>query len=73
MWFKVENKRSSAGQKFVVRCNSEIAGSRIVEERPAKGATAARRRPHVAFSSSLFSRIDSKVDGECYDERFPPV
>ena len=26
MWFKVEQKRTSKGQKFVVRCASEIAG-----------------------------------------------
>ena len=51
MWFKVESKRASAGQKFVVRCNSEIAGSRIVEERPAKGATAARRTAEILAST----------------------
>jgi hypothetical protein len=42
MWFKVESKRSSLGQKFVVRCNSEIAGSRVVEERPATGLRSKR-------------------------------
>ena len=51
MWFKVESKRSSLGQKFVVRCNSEIAGSRVVEERPAKGATAARRTAEILAST----------------------
>ena len=51
MWFKVESKRSSIGQKFVVRCNSEIAGSRIVEERPAKGAMAARRTAEILAST----------------------
>src|SRR5579862_9001717 len=51
MWFKVEGKRSSLGQKFVVRCNSEIAGSRVVEERPAKGATAARRTAEILAST----------------------
>jgi hypothetical protein len=51
MWFKVESKRASAGQKFVVRCNSEIAGSRIVEERPAKGAMAARRTAEILAST----------------------
>jgi hypothetical protein len=45
------SKRASAGQKFVVRCNSEIAGSRIVEERPAKGATAARRTAEILAST----------------------
>jgi hypothetical protein len=51
MWFKVENKRSSTGQKFVVRCNSEIGGSRIVEERAVKGATAARKIAEMLASS----------------------
>jgi hypothetical protein len=51
MWFKVESKRSSQGQKFVVRCNSEIAGSRVVGERPAKGATAARRTAEILAST----------------------
>ena len=43
MWFKVEDKRSSIGQTFVVRCASEIAGKSIVEERPAQGVAAARK------------------------------
>jgi len=47
MWFKVENTRSSIGQKYVVRCNSEIAGSRLVEERPAKGVVAARKAAEI--------------------------
>jgi len=37
MWFKVEQKRSSIGQKYIVRCDSEIAGKRVVEERHEKG------------------------------------
>jgi AAA+ superfamily predicted ATPase len=51
MWFKVEQKRSSIGQKFVVRCNSEIAGSRVVEERPVKGVTAARKTAEMLATS----------------------
>jgi AAA+ superfamily predicted ATPase len=51
MWFKVENKRSSVGQKFVVRCNSEIGGSPVVEERPAKGTTAARKTAEILATS----------------------
>lgn len=51
MWFKVENRRSSVGQRFVVRCNGEIAGRRIVEERPAKGAPAARKTAEILASS----------------------
>ena len=51
MWFKVENKRSSIGQRFVVRCNSELAGAHC------RGA--ARKRHHGGaqdgwdFSSTL--------------------
>jgi hypothetical protein len=51
MWFKVEQKRSSIGQKYVVRCNSEVAGSRVVEERPVKGAPAARKTAEILASS----------------------
>jgi AAA+ superfamily predicted ATPase len=51
MWFKVEQKRPSVGQKFVVRCNSEIAGSRVVEERPAQGAAAARKTAEILAST----------------------
>jgi hypothetical protein len=47
MWFKVENSRTSIGQKYVVRCNSEIVGSRVVEERPAKGVVAARKAAEI--------------------------
>ncbi len=51
MWFKVENQRSSVGQKFIVRCNSEVAGSRVVEERLAKGAAAARKTAEILAST----------------------
>jgi AAA+ superfamily predicted ATPase len=51
MWFKVENRRASAGQKFVIRCNSEIAGERIVEERSAKGVTATRKMAEILAST----------------------
>lgn len=51
MWFKVENQRSSAGQKFTVRCNSEVVGSRVVEERLAKGAAAARKTAEILAST----------------------
>lgn len=51
MWFKVEQKRSSIGQKFVVRCNSEIAGSQVVEERSAKGIAEARKTAEILASS----------------------
>ncbi len=51
MWFKVENKRSSVGQKFTVRCNSEIGGSPVVEERPVKGTTTARKTAEILATS----------------------
>jgi hypothetical protein len=51
MWFKVENKRSSVRQKFVVRCDSDIAGTRVVEERPAQGSAAARKAAEILAST----------------------
>jgi hypothetical protein len=51
MWFKVENKRTSIGQKYIVRCNSEIAGNRVVEERPVKGVMAARKSAEILATS----------------------
>jgi AAA+ superfamily predicted ATPase len=51
MWFKVEQKRSSAGQKYLVRCNSEIGGTQLVEERPAKGAAEARKTAEILAST----------------------
>ncbi len=43
MWFKVENKRSSRGQRFIVRCNSDLGGQSLIEERAVQGAPAARK------------------------------
>lgn len=51
MWFKVEGERTSTGQRFVVRCNSEIGGNPIAEERPAEGVAAARRTAEILASS----------------------
>jgi AAA+ superfamily predicted ATPase len=51
MWIKVEQKRSSAGQKYLVRCNSEIGGTQLVEERPAKGAAEARKTAEILAST----------------------
>lgn len=51
MWFKVEHKRASSGQKFVVRCNSEIAGTQVVEERAAQGAAAAKKAAELLAST----------------------
>jgi AAA+ superfamily predicted ATPase len=51
MWFKVEQKRSSIGQKYIVRCDSEIAGSRVIEERHAKGVAEARKTAEILAST----------------------
>jgi AAA+ superfamily predicted ATPase len=51
MWFKVEQKRSSLGQKYLVRCNSEIGGAQVAEERPAKGAAEARKTAEILAST----------------------
>ena len=51
MWFKVEDKRTSIGQNFTVRCTSEIGGRSIVEERPVKGAPAARKAAEILATS----------------------
>jgi SpoVK/Ycf46/Vps4 family AAA+-type ATPase len=64
VWFKVENKRSSVGQKFLVRCNSEIAGKRIVEERPAKGTAAARKTAEILASTLNVTATAYGTDAE---------
>ena len=51
MWFKVEQKRSSTGQKYIVRCDSEIAGARVIEERHAKGVAEARKTAEILAST----------------------
>jgi hypothetical protein len=43
MWFRVEDTRSSIGQRYVVRCTTEMGGKNVVEERPAQGTPAARK------------------------------
>jgi AAA+ superfamily predicted ATPase len=64
MWFKVEDKRSSTGQKFVVRCASEAAGARAVEERPVQGAAAARKTAEILASSLNISATVYGRDGD---------
>jgi SpoVK/Ycf46/Vps4 family AAA+-type ATPase len=64
VWFKVENKRSSVGQKLLVRCNSEIAGKRIVEERPAKGTAAARKTAEILASTLNVTATAYGTDAE---------
>jgi AAA+ superfamily predicted ATPase len=64
MWFKVENKRSSASQKYIIRCNSEIAGKRVVEERSAKGAAAARKTAELLASTLNLTATVYGTDAE---------
>jgi ATPase family associated with various cellular activities (AAA) len=51
VWFKVEHERASVGQKFLVRCETGVAGERHVEERPVKGVTAARKAAEILAST----------------------
>jgi AAA+ superfamily predicted ATPase len=51
MWFKVEDKRVAKGNKYVVRCATEIGGKGLVEERSAQGAPAARKTAELLASS----------------------
>jgi hypothetical protein len=51
MRFKVEQKRSSIAQKYIVRCNSDIGGSRVVEERSVKGVAMARKTAEMLATS----------------------
>ncbi len=51
MWFKIEDQRSSIGQKYIIRCTPEIAGTTIVEERPAQGTAAAKKAAELLASS----------------------
>jgi AAA+ superfamily predicted ATPase len=51
MWFKIEDKRSSVGQKYIVRCTSELAGSTVNEERQAQGVAAARKTAELLAST----------------------
>jgi len=64
MWFKVENKRSSIGQKFVVRCNSEISGRTVVEERSVKGTAATRKTAEILATSLNVTTTVYGTDGD---------
>jgi AAA+ superfamily predicted ATPase len=64
MFFQVEKSRSSIGRKFVVRCNSEIAGKAVVEERQVKGVVAARKTAEMLASSLKVTATVYGTDGE---------
>ena len=70
MWFKVEDNRSSTGQKFVVRCTSEIAGKSVVEERPAQGTAALQNAlmddlVAAGTKAIMISSVDPKTSIGC--------
>lgn len=67
MWFKVEDTRSSSGQRYVVRCTSEMGGKSMVEERPVQGAPAARKAAEVLASSM---NVTATVYGKDKDGEF---
>ena len=66
MWFKVEHSRTSVGQKFVVRCDSTIAGTCVTEERPAKGVMAAKKVAEILASTlnATATVYGKDIDGE---------
>jgi hypothetical protein len=51
MWFKIEETRSPVGQRFLIRCTTEIGGTNVVEERPAQGVLAARKAAELLATS----------------------
>ncbi|HWE75910.1 MAG TPA: ATP-binding protein [Stellaceae bacterium] len=67
MWFKVEDTRSSTGQRYVVRCTSEMGGKTVVEERPVQGAPAARKAAEVLASAM---NVTATVYGKDKDGEF---
>ena len=67
MWFKVEHKRNSIGQRYAIRCTSDIGGSPVTEERHAKGVADARKIAEI-LASSL--RVTATVYGSDADGEF---
>ncbi len=64
MWFKVEHKRSSKGQNFVIRCNSDIAGTPVLEERAVHGTAAARKAAEILASTLNVTATVYGTDGK---------
>ena len=66
MWFKVEDTRSSVGQRYVVRCPTQMGGKSVTEERPAQGAPAARKAAELlATTLNVTATVYGKdKDGE---------
>lgn len=51
MWFKIEDKRAPKGNRFLVRCTTELAGKSVTEERAAQGVTVAKNTAELLASS----------------------
>jgi AAA+ superfamily predicted ATPase len=66
MWFKIENKRLSAGQRYKVRATTEIAGKAVAEERAVQGVTAARKSAELLATTlnSTATVYGNDSDGE---------
>src|SRR5215469_12316190 len=66
MWFKIENKRLSIGQRFKICATAEIAGKTVAEERTVQGVAAARKAAELlATSLSATTTVYGKdSDGE---------
>jgi hypothetical protein len=64
MWFKVEDKRRAKGNKYLVRCATEIGGKSIMEERSAQGAPAARKTAELRATSLNTSATVYGTDAE---------
>lgn len=51
MWFKLESKRSSIGQRYKIWASPEIAGKSVTEERMVQGVTAARKAAELVATT----------------------
>jgi hypothetical protein len=43
MWFRINDTRTAAGNTFVIRCVTQVAGQSVTEERTVKGVTNVRK------------------------------
>ena len=52
MWFKIEQKRTSIGQMYSIRCNDSASTGRLIEERSVKGVAAAKKTAELLVSAT---------------------
>jgi hypothetical protein len=64
MWFKIDNQRSPIGQRFIVRCKVLVADDHVDEERPVKGAAAARKTAEILATTLNASATVYGTDAE---------